>query len=46
MTYDTHADWCQHLAELGILKSDPDEDHNACLLSDRCVATPRKEKSK
>ena len=34
MTYDTHADWCQHLAELGFLK----ECHNPCLVSDQCLA--------
>jgi hypothetical protein len=34
MNYPTHADWTQHLAELGFLK----ECHNPCLVSDHCLA--------
>ena len=34
MEYETHADFVQHLAELGFLKAC----HNPCLVSDHCVA--------
>ena len=35
MIYESHADWCQHLAEMGdVLKAC----HNPCLVSDSCVA--------
>ena len=34
MKYETHADWCEHLAELGALK----EEHNVCILADCCLA--------
>jgi len=39
MSAATHAEWCRHLRELGILS----EDHRACPQSEECAAQRPKE---